>query len=110
MSKILIVCLVAGFVCWQGCVSPEQRRRDYLEEHAGLEERIASTIREGKVAIGMSCDEVRASWGEPDQVVQSVGKESVDEIWTYDAYHEYQANTGPVIVNFLAGKVTSWTD
>lgn len=110
MNKILIVCLLVGFICWQGCTTPQQRRQDYLEEHPELSNDFAKEIKEGNVAIGMTSDEVLASWGDPDQVVASVSKGGTEELWTYNSSRGYSPGGGPIILNFTNGRLTSWTE
>ena len=110
MNKFLIVILLVGFICWSGCATPEQRRQDYLTEHPELSNDFAKAIKEGNIAIGMTSNEVLASWGKPDQVVATVSKDSTEELWTYNPSRGYSPGGGPMILNFTNGRLTSWTD
>lgn len=49
-------------------------------------------IDEGKVAIGMTKDQVLASWGKPNDINRTVGKWGVNEQWVYSNAYLYFEN------------------
>jgi hypothetical protein len=54
----------------------------------------------GQIALGMTPDMVRASWGKPDDINRSVGPWGVHEQWVYGYKYLY----------FEDGILTSWQD
>ncbi len=110
MKRLQLFFLAGLIVFLAGCVSPAGRRADYLDTHPELSEKVSKAISSGELVSGMTMDEVRASWGEPDMITKSVSEEGVDQIWSYDSYHENQENQSPVIIRFGKGRVTSWVE
>ncbi|NGO40424.1 hypothetical protein G4L39_13635 [Limisphaera ngatamarikiensis] len=78
----------------------EQIRHLYVKAHPELSERIKSAVLEGSIIIGMSSDDVRASWGDPDKVNRTVGTFGVHEQWIY----------GDTYLYFEDGVLKSWQD
>ena len=71
MKKIYIIFVVLLLIgCSSAIVSSSQTM-------INKEERF-----QGRVKLGMTQDQVRASWGEPDKVIKKRGKD-FDEIWIY---------------------------
>ncbi|HBA88530.1 MAG TPA: hypothetical protein DCZ75_11285 [Geobacter sp.] len=64
--------------------------------------KINKHIEEGKIFIGMSAEQVVASWGEPDDMNRSVGKWGVHEQWVYRGANTY--------LYFENDKLTSFQD
>jgi hypothetical protein len=69
----------------------ERRGRDdadarWLSEHAAAkadEERIRKAFVEGRVVAGMSPQQVRQIWGEPDEIQAQVDRNASRERWVY---------------------------
>lgn len=89
-------------------------RERWLNANAGPQQRfardIAKIIESGDIAIGMSRDAVRESWGRPRVIDYSGHKELGNERWVYqdskptsDGFEEMQK-----IVFFKAGVVVGW--
>lgn len=64
--------------------------------------RVLTAIKENKVFIGMSKEQVRASWGVPDDINRTVGPWGIHEQWIY-------GNNGTYLY-FENDKLTSWQD
>jgi len=100
------VILVFALLLISGCVSPQQRRQDYVDEHPGLNENVASAILAGRIAEGMTSDDARAAWGEPDQITTSVTEEGMQTIWSYKTPIG-RFTSGVVLLTFSKGKLIS---
>lgn len=59
-----------------------EERTFYLENHPNTSHDIRNLIRNGLVDLGMTSQEVRASWGQPDSV-KALSVENADEEWFY---------------------------
>ena len=59
-------------------------------------------VLNGKIMLGMTTDMVRASWGEPNDINQTVTADYVREQWVYGDFGPY--------VYFLDGILNSWQD
>lgn len=44
---------------------------------------------QGKVKMGMTREQVRATWGEPDKIIKKYGKD-FDEIWIYIPHWKFK--------------------
>ncbi|MFQ5957576.1 MAG: hypothetical protein ACE5KK_07375 [Candidatus Brocadiales bacterium] len=85
-----------------GCVqTQEQVRRDYIDKHPELSERIREAILNGEIIIGMAQEEVVASWGAPWDKTTRDYDEVVIEIWHYIPY-------GGTYLFFEDGILTRW--
>ena len=76
-----------------------QRRQGYVSAHPETKPNRKDAILAGKVSIGMSPEEVVASWGHPSEASRSVVEDVVVDQWRYGsaAYGEY--------IYFKAGRV-----
>ncbi|MFH1037299.1 MAG: hypothetical protein V1789_01330 [PVC group bacterium] len=101
----LILTLIALIVL-PACVTPHQRRQDYVDEHPGLSGDLAKAIMEGRIAEGMTADDVRASWGDPDRETLSITESGNQEIWSYDTPIG-KFTGGTVILTFINRKLTN---
>jgi hypothetical protein len=54
--------------------------------------RIQRLIKDGKIFIGMTKEQVVLSWGEPDDINKSVGPWGVHEQWVYNSSYLYFEN------------------
>ena len=62
--------------------------------------KINKHIEEGKIFIGMSAEQVVASWGEPDDINRSVGRWGVHEQWVYRSASTYLYFEGDKLTSF----------
>ncbi|GEM_PF-4420519 len=76
---------------------------DLKVKYAKFGNKFTPKIAEGKIIKGMTPEMVRASWGEPDDINQTVGSFGVHEQWVFgETYADY--------VYFENGKVVGWQD
>ena len=62
---------------------PSQGERNiYLENHPNISLRSRNLIKSGLVDLGMTQDEVLASWGRPDSI-KTLNSQDADEEWFY---------------------------
>ena len=64
--------------------------------------RVLTAIKKGKVFIGMNKEQVRLSWGLPQEINKSGGKWGLHEQWIYGDFGPY--------LYFENNKLTSWQD
>lgn len=74
-----------------------QTRQDYVNYHSDISKEIKECIIKQQVAIGMTREQVKASWGNPSQINTDVSYFGSDEQWVY--FHNY--------VYFFNDKVTN---
>jgi hypothetical protein len=75
-------------------------RAAYVAKHPELPITYKKAITAGKIMIGMTKEQVIASWGNPNKINKSVGSWGVHEQWVYSSQYLYFEN----------GKLTSWQD
>ena len=61
---------------------------------------VSEKVSAGVIGLGMTCEQVKLSWGPPDDVHRTVGSWGVHEQWVYRSQYIYFEN----------GVVTSWQD
>jgi len=83
---------------------PAERRQAYVQSHPELDAATQTRILEGKIAIGMTTEQVVASWGLTYDVNRSVGAWGVHEQWVYG-----YGRTSHYLY-FENGRLTSWQD
>ncbi len=82
MSKILLA-LIAFFL-FLTCTPPEKHLRErYVNDNPELKSDIKKAILEGDVIVGMTKEEVYASWATPIFKGEKREKGSTYEYWTY---------------------------
>jgi hypothetical protein len=64
--------------------------------------KVVKSIQEGEIFMGMTSEQVKASWGEPDDINRTVTKWGVHEQWVYEESRKY--------LYFEDGKLTSWQE
>jgi predicted nucleotide-binding protein (sugar kinase/HSP70/actin superfamily) len=84
----------------------EQRRQNYISLHE-VNPEVAKSIREGKIAIGMTEDEVRASWGDAIENPSADANESYNQ-WIYSSSFVNAAKG--TYLYFKNGRLESWHD
>lgn len=79
------------------------RRQQYVESNPELPAKTVEYILAGKIVIGMTKEQVEASWGQPRDVNRTVGSWGVHEQWIYGSY-------AGCYLYFEEGILTSWQD
>jgi len=83
-----------------------KRRYRILEQHPDWPRRIVKAVREGKICLDMSEEQLAASWGEP----QHKGSAFILGAGSYDQWY-FKFGNGPVQSVFLVkGRVVGWTE
>lgn len=81
-----------------------KRRHRFLTDNPQLPRRIKAAVKDGQVCIGMTPEQVVASWGEPFQK----GRGFALGLGEYDCWF-YRGSAGRVLfVNLVNGSVTGW--
>ena len=119
LCQLLLLPLLSLIV---GCVTTQQqkhqeaveRRQAYVAAHPTLDTDIKWAILEGKVGVGMTPEQVIASWGRPHDINRNVGSWGVNEQWVYGYMKFYGSGArGFVSTHYLYfenGRLTSWQD
>lgn len=58
-------------------------RQTYVDTHPHLNTEIKRAILDGRVIKGMTREDVKASWGEPNSINHSTSSKEWDESWSY---------------------------
>jgi hypothetical protein len=87
----------------------ERRRQNYVDFYPETPLEIKQYILEGKIQIGMTQEQVEASWGYPNEVSSCSGRRGSVECWQYGrgSFGRYIKST----VRFLYfddGVLTGW--
>jgi len=77
--------IIVGVALLMGCATGPPRR-PYLVHHPELDPYTAECIRERKVHIGMTKEQVKASWGPPYKVNRTVTAYGTREQWVYRGF------------------------
>jgi hypothetical protein len=80
----------------------EKIKRETEKKYRKWGKRVVQAIKDGKIFIGMTKEQVRASWGPPDRSNRSVGSWGVHEQWIYGDFGPY--------LYFENNKLSSWQD
>ena len=60
-----------------------RKTQQYINDHPELSERIKQYILKEKIVLGMTKEDVEASWGKPNDIHRSVYSFGVHEQWIY---------------------------
>lgn len=71
--------------------------------------KIEACVLKNQVAIGMTVDDVRRSWGPPHRKLESISAAGKHELWTWDysTYDQYHSRTAVQTAFFTNGVVAS---
>jgi hypothetical protein len=83
------------------------RREWYCETHPELPSQVAGLILSGRIGLGMTDEQVRASWGQPRDKNRTVSVYGVREQWIYGSAKSYASSR---YLYFNDGILTSWQD
>ncbi len=92
----------------------EQRRQNYLARNPALPNIFKRAIEEGTFFIGMSRDQVEASLGEPQEIIEKAGLPVQEEQWIYNFNRitmgdiTVSSTAQSLYLNFQSGYLTSW--
>jgi len=102
---LIAISLIAGCISYQEQI--HQRRQQYVIANPRLPDQIANCILAGKIVIGMTKQQVRASSGNPTRINRSVSSWGVHEQWVYkyETWDDYPTYS---YLYFKNGMLTSW--
>jgi len=83
MKKAILLSIFLCIFIGCGTYIRENRRQTYINHHQSLSLEKKQAILNGKLLIGMTREEVLASWGRPRKSNISEGSWGVDEQWIY---------------------------
>lgn len=69
-----------------GFYAENMYRREVVSRHPNWPEKTRQAILEGSVFVGMTKEQVRASWGEAYEVNRTLTQYGVHEQWVYGIY------------------------
>lgn len=81
-------------------VKPDAELTEFFNTHSEISKQIRDCILENKIIVGMTKDDVVASWGKPEDIHRTVGSWGLNEQWVYSNRYLYFEN----------GILTSWQD
>ena len=112
-TKVLSLMLCGFFL--GGCVDyrakVSERRQTYVDNHPDLPVQIRRTILNGQLALGMTREEVNASYGFPNSINKGDYIFDADEQWTYRIYKTTQLDRNDrsrTCLYFKEGRLISW--
>lgn len=91
MKRVLMVIVLIGCLFSSGCIYTmrtllgvdRQRREQYVDQNPLMSATTMQFILAGKVHIGMTKEQVKASWGDPSRITRSVTRYGETEQWVY---------------------------
>lgn len=66
-----------------------RRREAYIAANSALPAGVVAHVRAGQVAVGMTADDARAAWGEPQEVNRTRTEAATREQWVYRGAYLY---------------------
>ena len=105
---------IIGLIIFSSCASTPFRkvelnsRKAYVDAHLYLSQSIKEAIIKGKVIKGMNFDDVKATWGEPDEIGTSEDSEFLSKgevAWQYNRLFVV-----PIFLHFTRGVVVDVND
>ena len=103
LTCVAAIAMVAFSLTACGHNFPHNRRQAFVNYYPGLASETRAAILNGQIIVGMSPDEVMASWGRPARINDSYIAGKSREQWIYPR--------GPgrtQYVYFESGHVTGW--
>ena len=89
-----------GKVIKDSCQNVE-RRASAIKDNPHWSEDVRDCVLRGKIKIGMTDDQIKASWGAPNDTKRHAGRWGIREQWVYgDIYY----------LNFENGVLSSWSE
>ncbi|MBM3251719.1 MAG: DUF1090 domain-containing protein [Candidatus Omnitrophica bacterium] len=71
------ICIIFSFLFLLGCGITSSSTSQHMQNRGIRQEEVKERIR-----IGMTQQEVKEAWGDPDKIIKKQGKD-FDEIWIY---------------------------
>lgn len=77
---------VAGLAVLAGCATPQTRIDRNPQIFSSLSPTDQELIKQGKVAVGFTPDEVKLALGDPDRIYVRTDSNGTNETWSYVTY------------------------
>ncbi|MFC1666369.1 hypothetical protein ACFL0P_00665 [Candidatus Omnitrophota bacterium] len=104
MKKMIFLIILLIFI--YGCATtPNQAGQNYINLHPEISEKIKQGILAKRIDIGMTSQELIASWAYPRRIGRTVTDYGTREQWIYDPLGDYR--TYVYLENDI---VTDWQD
>jgi len=104
MIRRRLTVLFSALAVLAACGTAAQRRQGYVDANPGLQPEIASAILEGEIAEGMTREDVRAAWGDPERETRAISEAGEQDTWSYPTPIG-RFKEGKVILIFAKGKL-----
>ena len=87
-------------------------RQDYINKHPSLPPKIKSAILGEKIILGMTKEQVLASWGDPAETHKYVYPNTIMEQWTYEKCNTRTLSYSctEYLLIFINGVLASYSD
>lgn len=112
-QQLFSILIILGLM-FSGCASTPLKkptlnyRKAYVDAHMDLDQSIREAILHARVIEGMTYEDVRAAWGEPNEIGTAADSKFLSEgeaVWEYNRLFLI-----PVFVHFSNGIVTQVHD
>ena len=74
------------------------RKSEYFSKHPDCSETDRQLIKEGKIRLGMTTEQVYASWGKPHDINELILENITSEQWVYYRQYLYFENNSLVAI------------
>jgi hypothetical protein len=95
--------LIGMVLLLAGCATMQGKRRQFVVAHPDLNDAQKNAVLNGEIVAGMTEDMVRASWGQPLDIVQELIEGQQRVSWIYQQSGDDHVNT--YRVRFADGRV-----
>jgi len=110
----LMLMIFLGMACAATADVDLMRRRQYVSQHPELSQKVKQAILRGEIFLGMTREQVEASWGKPHSINRSIGIWGTHEQWVYGYKKYYGAGVSGFVpthyLYFENGILTSWQE
>ncbi len=107
MKKFLLWLALAGLIFQGGCNTPDARIKQNQELFSQLPPQDQDLIKQGKVAVGFTPDEVKLAVGDPDRIYTRTDASGTNETW---AYTTYETDSGVLLYRGYYHRYYRWHD
>jgi len=106
-----IIILVAVFLSGCASLTGQHRRTAYVNGHPNVPVFYAQAIKDGAIMVGMTKDQVSASWGNPCGWCYGTRKSRWGDTWEYNVFGSSTMGIGNGhYVYFQNGRVVGWSN
>jgi hypothetical protein len=108
LARLIVITLLSCLAGWGTTVSrrKQARRDDYIASHGELPPEIKSAIKRGRLRIGMTKEQVLASWGPPGNT--STANDKIRETWIYQRLPLRDRSSSCAYLYFEGGRLRCW--